>query len=232
MATESDLRSLLRDDEPGSAPGPIDVDAVLRRARRRRRPRAVALAVGGALAASAVLGPVVALGTAGGGGVAITADAGMESLGGGDAPAAPATEDEARALAGLACGAEPAVAAAAAEGLALETRDVDLDSGALVLALRNDGSERLRGVLASPSAATLARDGLVVAVGDAGPPTPRPFDLAPGAEIALALPIALASCGDELAAGPADLVVVAQVRLDGSPDATTVTSEARVIEVG
>lgn len=56
MPTESELRDLLRDPAPGT--GGIDLDAVLRRTRARRRPRVVAAAAIGSLAIVGVAVPV------------------------------------------------------------------------------------------------------------------------------------------------------------------------------
>lgn len=56
MPTESDLRGLLGDPQPGT--GGIDVEAVLRRARSRRRARVLAGTAAGALAVAGVLVPV------------------------------------------------------------------------------------------------------------------------------------------------------------------------------
>ena len=54
MATESDLRDLLRDPEPEGRPA-IDLDAVLTRARRRRRPKVIAAQALGSVAAVGAL---------------------------------------------------------------------------------------------------------------------------------------------------------------------------------
>lgn len=58
MATESDLRDLLQHPDPEGR-GAIDVDAVLRRARRRRRPRVIAAQALGSVAVVGVLGTAI-----------------------------------------------------------------------------------------------------------------------------------------------------------------------------
>ena len=60
MPTESELRQQFHDDEPGGSTGrgTIDVDAVLRRSRARRRPRVVAAAVVSSLAVIGIVVPV------------------------------------------------------------------------------------------------------------------------------------------------------------------------------
>ena len=58
MPSESDLRDLLRDPDPEGR-GAIDLDAVLTRARRRRRPRVIAAQALGSVAMIGVLGTVV-----------------------------------------------------------------------------------------------------------------------------------------------------------------------------
>src|SRR3954471_8092729 len=55
MPSEDDLRKEFHDNEPGGA---IDLDAVLRRSRARRRPRVAAAAIGSTLAVVGIVVPV------------------------------------------------------------------------------------------------------------------------------------------------------------------------------
>jgi hypothetical protein len=61
VATESDLRDLLQHPDPEGR-GAIDLDAVLRRARRRRRPRVIAAQALGSVAVVGVLGTAIFIG--------------------------------------------------------------------------------------------------------------------------------------------------------------------------
>ena len=65
MPTEADLRKQFHDPERPEGSGSVDLDAVLRRSRARRRPRVVAVAVVSSLAALAIVVPISVSGVLG-----------------------------------------------------------------------------------------------------------------------------------------------------------------------
>ncbi len=65
MPTEADLRKQFHDPERPQGSGSVDLDAVLRRSRARRRPRVVAVAVVSSLAALAIVVPISVSGVLG-----------------------------------------------------------------------------------------------------------------------------------------------------------------------
>ena len=164
MATESDLRDLLQGPDPEGR-ATIDVEAVLRRARARRRPRAIAATTVGALALVGVLTPVVLISqqAAKQQSVMVAEDAG----GGSEAPTAGdnafATMPSATTL--NTCGA-PLVELPSANGLVLEVTPVAATAGSadipIEVTLRNDGSTTLIGSTATTPVITFSRDGVVL----------------------------------------------------------------------
>lgn len=160
MPDESELRESLR--HGGSAAAEIDLDAVLRRARARRRPRLLAAAALGGLALTGVLVPVGigALETVGGP-VALVSTTGdrVDPEDAADGPAV-ASADRLNPCGGPLAEPEPA-----ANGLVLEvppvTADADTDRIHVVVTLRNTGTEWVRGRVTEP-VLTLSRDGSVV----------------------------------------------------------------------
>ena len=231
MATESDLRDLLRGPEPEGRAA-IDLDAVLARARRRRRPKLVAAQ---ALGTVAVVGAVFT-------GVAIAIPPASESSMTAAEDSAAGTAEEfasspesagsdgmALRLAAEACDA-PYDAPVATTDLTLLIDPVTTEAStplAVPVTLRNDGAAPIAGVVSIPRI-VLTRDGVVVGhaplVADAG----LPVELAPrettsfGAEIApyrcdAALPAAQPADLDLLTPGVYEMRPVAQfVREDGS----------------
>lgn len=166
MATESDLRDLLRGPDPKGG-GAIDVDAVLTRARRRRRPRVVAAQALGSVALVGGLFTAVVVATPPGGPISgtVAEDAGL------DEAAAPYADGSATGLAvgasGLAyCGAPLPDVAPAANGLVLELAPVDAPSSdariPVAATLRNTGDERVTGTTGVTPIVAFTRDGVVL----------------------------------------------------------------------
>jgi len=164
VATESDLRDLLQGPDPEGRVA-IDVDAVLRRARARRRPRAIAASAVGALALVGVLTPVVLVSqqAAKQESLMVAEDAGA----GGQAPTADdnafTTMPSAATL--NSCGA-PLVELPSANGLVLEVTPLTAPAGSasipIDVTLRNDGTVSLVGVTASLPIITFSVDGVVL----------------------------------------------------------------------
>jgi hypothetical protein len=164
MPSESELRDSLRD--PRDPDGAIDVDAVLRRARARRRPRVILATGAGALALAGVLVPVgvLALGTTPPGALSVTAD---EQGGAAPEPADGDTGIELAAADRLQlCGEPLAEVGLAANGLVLEIDPVDATATAetidVTVTLRNTGSSTVRGITAVSPAMTLSGAGTVL----------------------------------------------------------------------
>lgn len=240
MPTESDLRDRLLGDEPPR--GRIDVDLVVRRARARRRPRLVAGAGIGVLAAGGILTPALLVGGIGGvglGGMAASEeDAGTpDSIGeqGATGPADTlAGDDGGRAESGrgtlddvLACAAPLGGPGPTVEGLATALPAIEATAGAPIPArvlLVNTGAEPLRGTVSMPVLA-LVLDGDVV--GRAAPGTdaaPVAFDLDPGESVELATTVEPTACGASgrgvpLAPGDYELSAVVDVVLDSGESA-------------
>ncbi|MEO8527764.1 MAG: hypothetical protein ABI435_01665, partial [Pseudolysinimonas sp.] len=165
MATESDLRDLLRDPEPKGG-GTIDVDAVLKRAHSRRRPRVIAATAVGALAMVGVFTPIVlsSLPRSASDSSALTS----QDVSAGAAPLADDPEPE-RAKSAQAlnlCAAPPVVLDAASNGLVLDVAPVaasaTADSIEATVTLRNAGTEHLQGTTGIMPALTFFSDGGVL----------------------------------------------------------------------
>ncbi|MEO5535210.1 MAG: hypothetical protein ABIR17_08780 [Pseudolysinimonas sp.] len=173
MATESDLRDLLRDPEPEprkhSGGGAIDVDAVLRRAHSRRRPRVIAATAVGALAMVGVFTPIVlsSLPTANS-----TADhsALTSQEAGGAAPMAGDADQGSRAAESVALCGEPIPDSTqqnpAPNGLTLELTSVDAVAGTsaipVTVTLHNAGQERIVGTTVATPEIAFSSDGIVL----------------------------------------------------------------------
>lgn len=216
MPTEAELRRILHDGEPER--GAIDVDAVVRRARARRRPKQLAAALGsafGVLAAVAVSIPVLL-------------SAGVPSQTLADAPAAEdaaalgaADENEGRYTTEsaqgsldrmLICGQPPAAAVSEVDGLGLGvTASTSGASGTVLvrISLTNDGDVRVRGTLTAPPTVTLAESGAVVSHGETEATPTTSIDLAPGETLTFSARYAPVACGGDesgaLAPGRYDL---------------------------
>jgi hypothetical protein len=169
VATESDLRDLLRGPEPEGRAA-IDLDTVLTRARRRRRPRVVAaqalgsVAVVGALATGVVLGlPATQPGV-----LTLAEDAAGGAAD--EAASGPAVEDgqliRTPSAATLNACAAPVNDVVGSPGLVLELVPLVVSAGEenipVAVTLRNTGADRVVGSSELEPTLTLSREGIVV----------------------------------------------------------------------
>lgn len=203
MATESDLRDLLRGPDPEGR-GEIDLDAVLSRTRRRRRPRVIAAQALGSVALVGVLGTAVFIGgPLADRSVMMTAD---DAGAGADeaiteSGEAPYVDQDAFKWMPDACGA-PVTDVVSSEGVTLEM-SIETTFGPeeripVQVTLRNDGPDRLVGTSSPWPHVSLARDGIVVwhsyqtqeAIG-------LVVDLAPGESMTLETSFDRVICGSE-----------------------------------
>ncbi len=161
MATESDLRDLLRGSDPEGR-GEIDLDAVLSRTRRRRRPRVIAAQALGSVALVGVLGTaiVVAIPRADQAALMTAEDA----AGSDEAATAPFADEDALKWMPDACGA-PVTDLIGSETLSLEITVMTIDETdervPVTVTLRNDGPDRIVGTSSSQPYVSFARDGTV-----------------------------------------------------------------------
>jgi hypothetical protein len=199
MPTESELRDLL---QGGGAPRALDAEAVIRRARARRRPKRVAVGALGGLAAVAIVVPV-ALGIGAG-----------RPQGAADSAAAPASGQEAEGLStlterdggagSLADDPYPDCRLTGWDGEAVPS-GVELDitqprPAELVLTLVNDSSEPVHGELAGAPYFALSSGEVPAGWSTASVPTTR-VDLEPGDRVALTVPLEPVGCGGASLAG-------------------------------
>jgi len=216
VPSEAELRALLRGDIP-TASDRIDVDAVLRRSRARRRPRVALVSALGAAAVLAIVVPVA--------GVAISAfrPAGMTASDtAAEAPQAPEDDHEAAGqqpggsggtAPAIACGSPVAESPRAANGLVAEVAPVEAAAAAdrvdVVVTLRNTGDERLVGWTQSAPALTFSSGEGTVLWYSTGPMTMMAVevDLEPGEAMELPASFEPAVCGadDDPAALPEGL---------------------------
>lgn len=207
MATESDLRELLRDPDPEGRPT-IDVDAVLARAHRRRRPKVVAAQALGSLAA---VGAIVT------GVVAIvpppqTAIMVAEDSGGGDESAAePGAADADLRWAMDACGEPPIDGASATWSVATTVNGAGTDVTA-TLTLRNTGDAEVTGV-ATPWSLTFVRDDVVVGRASLPGGTPGEFVLGAGESFDSTVGAVVESCDPAAPLAPGSYEVRAVVEV-------------------
>ena len=203
MPSESDLRDLLRGPDPEGRTA-IDLDAVLTRARRRRRPRVIAAQALGSVALVGVLVTAVTVSLPRAAETtAITAQ--DTDAGAGEAEAAPFADDSHLRWMPDSCGA-PASDPVSADGLSLELAPLVVEEGTstvpVTVTLRNERSVRVAGVTDVTPHLTLSRDGLVVwhsAVAEpATPGAARPVvDLEPGESMTFDATLDLVICGSE-----------------------------------
>jgi len=206
MPTESELRRQFHDDEPG---GSIDLDAVLRRSRARRRPRVIAAAVVSSLAVIGIVVPV-SISIAGTRSATSLFDAGAASaprsapqssggpvhLGGESTNGSDASGSGASGAGGSIkrapadkinlCTGAVATPAPADDGLVLTVAPVDAAASArdipVTVTLTNTGTQRVTGSLSPFPALTLSRDGIVLWHSNGPVPSlAQEIDLAPGA---------------------------------------------------
>jgi hypothetical protein len=204
MPSDSDLR---RRFQEGTQPrGEIDVDAVLRRARARRRPRVVLAASGSVLAIAAIAVPAVIVtglpGTGAGDQVMSAGDAAApESAGGAGGASETQLTDPAAKIIAL-CGAEIAQPAPAANGLSVSVDPVTAAPGQrgipVTVTLTNGGTSSIFGSTAAAPVLTLSRDG--VTVWHSAAPTDgaaRVVDLGPGESMTYQTTFDAVICGPD-----------------------------------
>lgn len=187
MATESDLRDLLRGPEPEGR-GEIDLEAVLSRTRRRRRPRVIAAQALGSVALVGVLGTVaiVSWPLAQPGVMMSAEDAGAGSDGvGEEAATAPYADDDAGrssdALSLNSCGA-PVSELTMIDAPTLVVSPITASAGSdwipVTVTLHGTGLPA-KGVSSTP-VLTISRDGVVVSQPTALEAIGYDIDLSPG----------------------------------------------------
>ncbi len=237
MPTESELRRQFHDDEPH---GSIDLDAVLRRSRARRRPRVAALAIVSSLAVVGIVVPVsisVAsqqTGTLSAGSAASAPDSATapKALQGGSASGSGGIKRAPAEKINL-CTGTLAAPAPAEDGLVLTVQPVDAAAGArdipVTVTLTNTGAQQVTGSLSPFPTLTLSRDGTVLWHSNGAVPSlAQQIDLAPGASTTFSTTFEPVVCGVEddeqpsfraelPAAGPGDYRLSAA--LDFSPTA-------------
>ncbi|NEM90485.1 hypothetical protein [Galbitalea soli] len=204
MPTDRDLHELLRQDD---RPPALDAQEIIRRSRRRRRPRQLAVAVvAGAAAVSIVagLGPVAGLF-----GQSVQSATSSGSLAGAPAPATVGPEDasggstsKSSAVSLNRCGDSLATGAASSAPLSLATEFADGRADAAFLpgsvTIRNDGSSALTLTALAQPTITLSRDGRVLWHTPAlSLPAPVSVTLAPGESHRFAARVRPVECGTE-----------------------------------
>lgn len=205
MATESDLRDLLRGPGP-EGPAEIDVDAVLRRARSRRRPKVVAVSAVGAFALVGAIAPAALIGlpTAPHDTATVLADgAGGGATEEADLAAPEAAYSRPNAALGLdVCGAPLTAVASPVTPLVLEVAPVSAKAGAgeipVAVTLRNIGTERIVGTAGQPVVTLAGDDGTVLWHGG-GAGAEIPVDLDPGEATTFVTSFRAAVCAPETA---------------------------------
>jgi hypothetical protein len=261
MPTESELRRRFHDDEPGGAidRGAIDLRAVLRRSRARRRPRVAAAVLASSLAVVGIVVPVsisvatthTATTTLGAGSAASAPDSAAgpvrlqgESTSGGSSSDGSGIKRAPADKINLCTGAL-ADPAPADDGLVLTVQPVDAAAGAhdipVAVTLTNTGAHRVTGSLSPFPAVTLSRDGVVLWHSNGPVPSlAQQIDLAPGASTAFSTTFEPVICGvedDTQASFRADLPDAApgdyrlSAALDFSPDPTDAASGGAAVLV-
>jgi hypothetical protein len=220
MPTEAELREQFHDDDrpvghQATGTDAIDLDAVLRRSRARRRPQVIAIAVVSSLAALAIIVPVsvsVALGQTGmfgasSGSAASAGDTGgqkaPESLAGGAADGGGIEVAPAQKI--NLCTGSLTELAPASNGLVLSVEPIDASASdhsiPATVTLRNTGSTAFRGSASPFPALTFSRDGIVLWHSNGAVPSlAQVIDLAPGASLTFSTtfePVVCAVADDE-----------------------------------
>lgn len=165
MATESDLRDLLRGPDPEGR-GEIDLDTVLSRTRRLRRPRVIAAQALGSVALVGVLGTAIVVAIPPTEQAALTT---AEDAAAGSEEAAPFADDGALRWMPDACGAavtdsvgSDILALVITIPAAAPTTDGAEERIPLTVTLTNTGPDPVVGTTGSAPYVSLARDGIVV----------------------------------------------------------------------
>jgi hypothetical protein len=251
MPSDSELR---RRFQEGTQPrGEIDVDAVLRRARARRRPRVVIAAAGSVVAIAAIAVPAVVVTSFGTPpGTLTSTEYAPESAP--DAAGGSADSDAAMSRPGAErlnlCTAPVAELPPAESGLVISAAPVtaaaDAGSIPVTVTLTNAGSARILGTTASRPALTLSRDGITIWHTN-GPSdlSARIVDLGPGESMTYEAVFEPVVCGpgdDALEAFPAGLPAAGpgtyllwaaiDVSRDDGPGVELVTGPAVAVTLG
>ena len=215
MPTEAELREQFHHGDRPSGPDAIDLDAVLRRSRARRRPQVLAVAVVSSLSALAIIVPVsvsVALGQTGmfsaSSGSAVSAPdvKAPESLVGGatDGSANGSADGGAGGLAPAQkvnlCSGPLAELAPASNGLVLTVAPVEAAASdrsiPATVTLTNTGATAFSGSASPYPILTLSRDGIVLWHSNGSVPSLAAIvELAPGASMSFATTFEPLVCG-------------------------------------
>lgn len=252
MASESDLRHRFRD--PESPGGTIDVDAVIRRSRARRRPRAILAASASTLAAAAIVVPLTLVGigsisptnpdaTLAGGAAESATDSGLAEP--------DAAIDRAPVSRVNLCEGELTQLDTPESGLAIALPATVAEAGPepvdIVVTLVNTSDTELRGSVIGTAALTVSEDGMVVWHSN-GPSADaserRAFTLAPGESTTFPAQVELVRCaieddeGDEfrselppLEPGDYTLTALLEIELGADAEPVLVGSAATPIRV-
>jgi hypothetical protein len=222
MPSDSEIRDRFRE---GTQPrGQIDVDAVLRRARARRRPRVILAGAGSVLAIAAIAVPATIssfAGSAGDSATFVAADeAAPESSGGGAADSGYTQAAPAEKL--NFCAAPLAEVTPAANGLVISAEEVTAQASdrriPVIVTLTNTGDEAIFGTTGSEPALTLSQDGVTLWHTN-GPQDMmgRIVDLGPGESMTYQATFEPLVCGpddDALESFPTDLPAAGPGRYD------------------
>lgn len=204
MPSDSELRDRFHE---GTQPrGEIDVDAVLRRARARRRPRVALTAAGSMLVIAAIAVPAAVSsytsGSGAAGGTALVAgDAAPEFASGGDAGGSTLPQSQAVPAEKLnLCTAPLAEVAPAENGLVISAGPIVAAAGdrhiPVTVTLTNTGDRQIFGTTGTEPALTLSRDGVTVwHTNGAHDAMARIVDLGPGESMTYAATFEPVVCG-------------------------------------
>lgn len=244
MPTESELRQQFHDDEPGGPidRGAIDLRAVLRRSRARRRPRVAAAVLASSLAVVGIVVPV-SIGVASRQNAAFSAGsaaapdqaAAPEAIRSGGASGATATKPSPAAKLNL-CARPLATSAPAPDGLVLTVQPVNAAADAgdipVTVTLTNTGAQQVTGSLSPFPTLTLSRDDIVLWHSNGAMPSlAQQIELAPGASTTFSstfTPVVCAAEDDAQSSFRADLPEAGPgtYRLSAALDFTPTTTDA------
>jgi hypothetical protein len=187
MPSEADLRKEFHDNEPGGAidHGAIDLDAVLRRSRARRRPRVVAAALVSSLAVLGIVVPVS---------ISLASTHPTSALSAGSAASAPDAaagpvrlQGESTSVSALGldrCGATLVMPSSAPNGLVLTVSPVVAAATAreipVTVTLTNTGGSGVTGMISAQPLLTLSKGSVVLWHDSVDWQVGKKIDLSPG----------------------------------------------------
>ena len=251
MASKTDLRHRFRD--PETPEGTIDVDAVIRRARTRRRPRVLAAAGVSTLAAAAIVVPLTIVGVGSlspAGPDATLAGGAAESSADSSLTDADATIERAPASRLNLCEGAVTWVDTAASGLALAVPTIaavaERGPVSLDVTLANTSEAEIRGTVLGEPVLTVSDDDVVVWHSNGpGASEQRPFVLQPGESTSFEARLELVRCEIEddeaaefrsdlppLPAGEYTVSAVLEVDLGDGAGPILVTGPSAPIRVG